>query len=502
MPATSDKKYTNLFDTSEIKQEVNQRSVKSGVANLISQALTLAITLGRAAILARLLTPEDYGMFTMVVVIAGFAVIFKDLGLSTATIREKKITHAQVSNLFWINSVVGLASMAVVAGSAPLVAAFYDDPRLEAIALALSVSFLFAGLSVQHQALLKRQMLFGKIAWITICSNLATSILGIFIAWSGYEYWALVGMNISQNLFMMLGFWYCTQWIPGRPSRKTGTKKFLKIGFDVAGLNAFSTLTQSFDKVIAGRIAGATNLGLYNKGGQVPDLVSGSFRMAFFSVALPALSSLQNERKQFATYYYRFLSSVCWLTMALSIFCFIYTEEIINVYFGAQWTGAVAYMRIFSIQAFLMPAITTLDQIPLVLGFSRRYLAGGIIRSIGTIICVSIGAITYGINGVAFGIVLANIITFIPFSKVCIKNSSITLSQYLQTALVPLLTTIVVGAVFLSVKIFYPISSIPFQLLNMTLCMLTLIAVFLICDYFNIGCNLGASKKILAKLRR
>ena len=135
MPIKTDNKYAHLFDTSGINKEVKQKSVKAGIANLISQGLSLFITLVRAAILARLLTPEDYGVFTMVVVVVSFALIFKDLGLSTATIREKEITHAQVSNLFWINTLIGLVSMAIVIAIAPIIVWFYHDSRLAPVAL-------------------------------------------------------------------------------------------------------------------------------------------------------------------------------------------------------------------------------------------------------------------------------------------------------------------------------------------------------------------------------
>lgn len=502
MSSPKDKQYSYLFDTSQINREVSQKSVKAGAANLISQGLSLAITLLRAAILARLLTPVDYGVFAMVVVVSSFATIFKDLGLSTATIREKNITHAQVSNLFWINCLVGMVSMAVVWAAAPIMVWFYHEPQLTAIARVLAVAFLFGGLTVQHQALLRRQMQFGKLAVIMVFSSLASSLLGILIAYFQGNYWALVWMQVAQNFFLMTGIWLATGWIPGLPTIRAGTGKIIKVGLDVAGLNAFSTLTRSIDKILVGRLAGAANLGLYNKGGQVPNLVSGQFRMAFFSVALPALSSLQSEKDRFASYYHTFLSSICWVTMPLSVFCFVYAEEIIHVYFGPQWAGSVPYMRIFALHAFLMPAITTLDQIPLVLGYSRRYLAGGIVRSIGTIFCVGAGAAVYGIRGIALGVVLANIVTFFPFCRICLKGSPVRLSQYFQTALVPLLSTFSIGFIFWAGKNFYPVTSLSLQLLVMTGCMLTFITAFLLCDYFNIGSSLGATRKILNMLNR
>ncbi len=472
----------------------------SGIANLASQSLSLVITFGRAGILARLLTPDDYGVFTMVLVISVFAAIFKDLGLSTATIREKVITHAQVSNLFWINCMVGFTSMMVVIALAPLMVWFYNDFRLQPIACALSIGFLFAGLSVQHQALLKRQMRFREIAWITVLSTILTTLLGIVIAWKGHKYWALVWMNVGMNFLMMIGFWYCTKWVPSLPKKGVGTIKFLKIGLDVAGLNAFSTLTKTIDKILAGKIAGASQLGFYSKGSQIPGLVSGQFRMALFSVSLPALSALQSEKERFSEFYYRFLSSISWLTMTASAFCFLFANEIIVLYFGARWETSTVYMRIFTLQSFLMPAITSLDQVPLALGFSRRYLAVGIIRSLSTIICVLIGVIYGGTIGIAIGVVVANLLSFCPFAMLCVKDSPVLISIYFRTIAGPLLVSLLIVGVFFLFKQYHPTTTIVSKITLMGGCISTMAVCFICCDYLGVGSKLRVISKIVEKV--
>ncbi len=491
MSENKNNQYALLFDTQNINQEVKQKSVKAGIANLTSQALSLVITLVRAAILARLLSPDDYGVFTMVIVVISFALIFKDLGLSTATIREKEITHEQVSNLFWINTALGFFSMFIVIVLSPAIVWFYNDSRLASISLTLSVAFLFGGLTVQHQALLKRQMQFGKIAGITICANIASSLMGLLIAWLWHNYWALIWMNVLNSLFLMVGFWSFTKWLPSLPSKRAGTKKFLKVGFDVAGLNAFSTITQNLDKIIAGRIADPSLLGLYSKGNQVPNLVSGQFRMAFFSVALPALSSLQKEKERFSQYYYGFLNMICWVTMPLSVLLFIFADEIIQIYFGSKWGDSAIFMKIFAIHTLIMPAVTTLDQIPLALGHSRRYLTGGIVRSIGTIFCVAIGAVLYGVIGVAIGFSIANLITFIPFSRLCIKDSPITIKKYFKTLYIPLITSVVIGGVFFWCKFHYVNDGIFYDLFYMMAYLIIMSAFMVVYDFLGIGHHIG-----------
>jgi PST family polysaccharide transporter len=303
-----------------------------------------------------------------------------------------------------------------------------------------------------------------------------------------------------MSFFHMVGFWYYTGWRPGFPSKHAGTKKILKVGLDVAALNAFSALGRALDKILVGRISNASLLGLYRKGEQVPEMISQQFRMAFFSVALPALAALQSEHKRFALYYYKFLYIVSWVTMPLAVFSFVFSEEIIQLYFGSQWTGSAFYMRIFSLHALLLPAITTIDQVPLTLGYSRRYLVGGIVRSVGAIFCVVIGGIYYGIVGVAIGVAIANVITFIPFFTICAQNSPIKITKYFQTIIIPLSLSLVVGIIFYFLKSTYLDGGFIYVLLYMLAYMLIISIVVLACDFFHIGCQMGIVDTVIKKI--
>jgi O-antigen/teichoic acid export membrane protein len=128
--------------------------------------------------MARLLTPEDYGIFGMVTVITGFANLFNELGLSSATIQKSEINHKQVSALFWINAIIGVFLMLQVAALSPAIAWFYKQPSLMPVALAVSIAFPITSMGTQHKALLNRQMRFGRLALINITAMLASIIGG------------------------------------------------------------------------------------------------------------------------------------------------------------------------------------------------------------------------------------------------------------------------------------------------------------------------------------
>jgi len=169
-------------------------------------------------VLARLLLPQDFGLMAMVTAITGFLAVFADLGLSMATIQRPEISHVQLSTLFWVNAALGAGVMLVTVATAPAIAWFYGEPRLAWIALTLSGAFLVSGLAVQHQALLRRHMRFGVLAWIEISAVAAGAAAGVGLAWSGAGYWALVVMQLAVAAVATAGAWLMYRWRPGLPA--------------------------------------------------------------------------------------------------------------------------------------------------------------------------------------------------------------------------------------------------------------------------------------------
>ena len=166
-----------------------------------AQAAKFAMNLAAAAILARLLNPRDFGLVGMVLGVTAIVNVFKDMGLSRATVQRDQLTQQQVSNLFWINVAFGGLLTAICAGLAPLAAWFYRDARVTGIMLALSLIFVLAGSTVQHQALLSRQMRFRALAVIEVSSLAAGFTSGCVFAWAGIGYWALVAQQVVTTAF-------------------------------------------------------------------------------------------------------------------------------------------------------------------------------------------------------------------------------------------------------------------------------------------------------------
>src|SRR5215469_6189705 len=200
------------FEEHRESSDLGRRALRGGFASVAMQYGNGILQIGGAVVLARLLAPEDFGLVTIVTVLTSFAPLLIDFGLGDATAQRSKITPSQVSSLFWLSTGIGSAVAVLLAACSPLIASIYRDPRLEAIALYFSITFVLYGLSNQHLALLRRTMQFGMIAKIQFLSGLLGTVIAIFVAIGGYGYWALVLRPILSALGIVIGALVVCPW--------------------------------------------------------------------------------------------------------------------------------------------------------------------------------------------------------------------------------------------------------------------------------------------------
>src|SRR5438094_5625524 len=230
----SQQELSDALSTEHLQSDLRGRSVRGGVLSVVAQVAQVLVQSISTVVLARLLTPTDFGLVAMVTAVTAMAAGFADLGLTEATIQRKEISHAQVSTLFWINVAIGLALTLVMAALGPVLARFYGDPRLKAITALMSLTFLIAGVKAQPEALLKRQMRFFSLAILNVASlGLAVS-LAIVIAWRGAGYWAIVIIPLTVQFIQMAISWFMAKWRPGLPRRNSQIGSMVAFGCNLA----------------------------------------------------------------------------------------------------------------------------------------------------------------------------------------------------------------------------------------------------------------------------
>src|ERR1700733_11680402 len=258
---TGQQQAPDAFSIEHLHADLKGRSVRGGMLTLTSQGAQFLMQTVSTVVLARLLTPADFGLVTMVTAITGLGQAFADLGLSEATIQRPEISHEQVSTLFWINVAIGLGLTALTAALAPVLAWFYREPRLIDITLLVSLTFLIGGLRVQHDALLRRQMRFSSLAVRDITAYIFAVPVAILLAWRGFGYWAIVALPLTLNFTQMVLTWLMARWIPGPPRRDAKVRSLIVFGGNVAASYLVFNANRSADSILIGWHWGAGPLG-------------------------------------------------------------------------------------------------------------------------------------------------------------------------------------------------------------------------------------------------
>ena len=357
--AAAGKPDDRYFNTERLQAGLGTRTARGGAITFASQGFKFFASLGTTMVLGRLLRPADYGLIGMVVVVTGFVSMFKDLGLSAATVQREEITSAQVSTLFWVNVCLSVAVGLVTAALAPAVAWFYNEPKLTSITLVYAFGFLFGGLTVQHEALLHRQMRFAAQVVCEIVALLVTITVTITLAWRGASYWALVAGHLTTSVVYMICIWIACGWRPGWPARASGVRSLLRFGGNLTGFGVVNFFARNLDNMVIGRVWGSQQLGLYAKAYQLLTLPIDQINAPITTVAVPALSRLNDSPERYRRAYLRIIEKISVLTMPGIALLIATSDWVVLIVLGPQWTEAGRIFAALGVAALIQPIANT-----------------------------------------------------------------------------------------------------------------------------------------------
>lgn len=390
------------FRTDHLMTNLKSRTVSSGFITVTSQGIQFFLTLSSTMVLARLLTPQDFGLLAMVFTIVNILQVFQDAGLSMATVQREGITHAQVSNLFWINVVVSGCASVLVAASAPVIAWFYREPRLVWITLALSINFLLAGLAVQHMALLNRQMRFKVIAVVQVGSALAGILVGIGMAWLNCGYWSLVGLNLGKSVVALVLTWGASSWRPQFFARRSGTRSLLHFGANLTAASFFNLLSRGMDSLLIGRFYGAAAVGLYSRASAMLLNPLGQFMSPIGAVFVPAFSRLQAQPERFRRSFLQLFEILGLASFFFSGMFFALARPLTLVVLGHKWEKASVIFAAFSFTALQIPLTSCISWLFTTQGRAKDLFHWSIISA-----CITVGSYIAGLPHGPAGVAIA-----------------------------------------------------------------------------------------------
>ncbi len=437
-PAPEASRPDTFFDTEHLKSDLKRRSVRGGAATVLGQGASFVIRTASTMVLARLLTPADFGLIAMVTAITGFAAVFKDLGFSMATVQRAEVNHRQVSTLFWLNVAFSSLIALVLAGCAPVISWFYSEPRLTWVTLAMAVHLVLGGLAVQHQAVLQRQIRFITLAVVQVLAMLIGVVAGIIAALYGAGYWALVILQLVAAAAMVLGVWGTCKWRPGRPVRGSGVRSMVKFGGNLTGFNILNYFSRNADNVLIGRVWGAVELGLYAKAYGLFMLPIRQLTYPISAVAIPALSRIQGDRARYRRAFFSVQEKLCVVMVPLIAFLAATSDWVIEVLLGPAWLPASQILRWLSIAGLVQAVISTVGWLFVTQDRTKDMLRWGVIGSSLTIASFVLG-LRWGALGVAISYSLSGTLIRTPLLIWFVGRKGMISARDLYRCIVPYL---------------------------------------------------------------
>jgi O-antigen/teichoic acid export membrane protein len=388
------------------------QALRGGAISVTMQYGNAVLQILSAIVLARLLTPEDFGLVAIITILTSFAPSLIDFGLGDAAVQRIKITRGQVSSLFWLSIGIGLAIAVVLAACGAMIAWIFREPRLEAIAVYSSPTFILCGLSTQHLALLRRRMEFATISKVVILGSLAGFAAALVAAVCGYGYWALVVRPIANALTVAIGAWYVCPWRPGFPAFDNEVTSMVRFGWHVVSYLFLNCIARVIDRIALGFFYSVEVVGQFQNAVSLYDNYFAALS-PLHNVASAALSKLQSNPTVLRQEYEAALSILSFFVMPAAAILSVTGQDLTTTLLGEKWRAAGLILSILALRG--IPQVVEWSQgwIHLAIGRADRWRNWGIVTFAIHLVAVLAG-LPFGPAGIAAAIVIANFLFAIP----------------------------------------------------------------------------------------
>lgn len=356
---------------------------------LLTQGLRLTTRVVAAALLARLISPQEYGVFGMAALAHGLAYMIQDLGLAAVTLRQPAITADERTALFWLNAGIGAILALVVAAFGPLVAAFYGEPLLKKLLPALAVTFLLNGLHAQLRAQLARENRFGDLNRIEIVAFMLSSAVALLAAWRGAGCWALAALPLTAELAIAAGVWRTQNWRPGRWPRGFSPRAVLALGAGISGHEVLRYLYRNLDQFLIGRWFGSSALGLYGRAVQFIVLPGQYLSDPLGPWVIASLGRNHDAPGTARAFWCHIVNGLAHLTWPVAVIFLCLPAEVLRIAFGPAWVQGAPMLRGLTGTLAAQPLLTAITWLLIAAGRGRRLSSWSAFTLAGVVIaCV------------------------------------------------------------------------------------------------------------------
>lgn len=369
------------------------------------QGLGLCITL----VLARILSPSDYGTVAIITVFVNLANVIIDGGLNTALIQKKDTDSLDYSTIFFSSILLSIVLYALLYVTSPWIAEFYDTPELADMIRILGVILVFEAVNSIQRAYVSKMMLFRRLFYSSFFALLVSGSLGIYLALNGYGVWALISQQMTCVLVTTIIMWFTIKWRPILAFSFERFKKLFDYGWKIFGLNFITTLYLNIRSLIIGKFYSPADLAFFERGHTLSGMVVQNINTSLQTILFPVLSNSQNDKVRIKSLVRKSTGMTCLLVFPALIGLISIAKPLVLLILTEKWLPAVAYIQIYSIAYMLFPIQVANMEAIKAMGYSGMSLKLEIIKKVVETI-ILIVSVFMGVTAIAWGVVLFNFI--------------------------------------------------------------------------------------------
>lgn len=371
---------------------LKDKTVKGVGWSAIDNVAQMGVTFLVSIVLARLLSPDDYGLLGLITIVTAVCTTLVNGGFTTALIRKKDITEDDYNTAFSVNLALSLLLYAIVYASSPFIADFFKREELVSLTRVASLGLIAGALSLVPQTRLTKRIDFKAQTKITLIASVTSGVLGIAMAMLGFGVWSLVAQTLSNQVLRTILLWVIDRWIPKFRFSKASFQELFGFGWKMMLSGLLDTVWKELYQVVVGKFYSPATLGQYTRGKQFSQLLSVNLNNVVQRVTFPVLSNIQDDKERMVSAYRRMIKVTMFVAAVGMLFLGAIAEPLIYCLIGPKWHDAAIYLPLICISSSSYPLQAMNLNMLQVQGRSDLYLGLEIAKKIVLMIPMFIGA--------------------------------------------------------------------------------------------------------------
>jgi len=464
-----------------LKQKVVTSAKWITLANVFKQLLQIISLI----IFARILSPDDFGVYAVLMIFVGFLGMFTDMGTSAVIIHLENPSNKLLSSVFYFNVFVGIFLYIILTILSSYIALFFDMNILKTLLPIIAINFIITSFGVVQKALYEKNLDFKRISIIENIAVIISTIIGVASALYGLGVYSLIIQSLTSSVLLVGLMWFISGWRPLVFFSFDDIKSIWNYTANLSSFNIINYFARNADNFLIGKYLGSSALGVYNLAYKIMLYPLQNISQVLIRILFPAFSQIQNDNEKFKKAYKRVIFFIALVSFPIMAGLMAIADIFVTVLFGDKWQSLALILLILAPVGMMQSVVTTVGSLYMAKGKTKTMLNIGAINSIVTVFSFIIG-IQFGVEGVALSYLLANIIMLYPNLLIAWRQIGLTVSEGLKEIMPIFIISIILGIVVFMFGVFIK-SVITIQVVKLILMISVGIVIYLVLLHIKYG---------------